>query len=101
MELNVSVDNNHALIAIVGDIDDEGATKLKEKLLELQSQPLKEAVFDFAGVKFIGSTGIGKLLLFYKAVASKGGRIKIINMNDDLLTMFSVIKLDKIFDLSS
>lgn len=100
MELTVSVDNDQARITIIGDIDDQGAAALKDKLVELQDKPIKIAVFDFAGVRFIGSTGIGKLLLFYKALASKAGKVKIINMSDDLHTMFSVIKLDKIFDLS-
>jgi anti-sigma B factor antagonist len=100
MDLNISVDNDSARITIIGDIDDIGASKLKTKLVEIQNQDIKEAVFDFANVKFIGSTGIGKLLLFYKAMSSKGGRIKIINMNNDLLTMFGVIKLDKVFDIN-
>ncbi len=101
MELNVSVDKDIAQVTIVGDIDDDGANKLKAKLLELQSKGIREAVFDFAAVRFIGSTGIGKLLLFYKALASKGGKIRIINMNSDLYTMFSVIKLDKVFNIST
>lgn len=100
MDLNVSVDNDIARITIIGDIDDEGASKLKTKLLELQDIDLSEAIFDFANVRFIGSTGIGKLLLFYKSMAAKGGRIRIINMNNDLLTMFGVIKLDKVFDIN-
>lgn len=101
MELSVVLDNDVARVSIVGDIDDDGANKLKEKLVELQGKQITEAVFDFKEVRFIGSTGIGKLLLFYKSLASKGGRVKIINMNNDLYTMFSVIKLDKVFSISS
>lgn len=101
MELNVSFEENVAVLTVVGDIDDDGANKLKNKLMELQSKDLEEVVFDFAGVRFIGSTGIGKLLLFYKAMSAKGGRVKIINMNNDLYTMFTVIKLDKVFSIST
>ncbi|MBW1711638.1 MAG: STAS domain-containing protein [Deltaproteobacteria bacterium] len=101
MELSVFFDGDTARLTIVGDIDDEGANKLKSKLTELQDKELSEIVFDFAGVRFIGSTGIGKLLLFYKAMSAKGGRVKIINMSNDLYTMFSVIKLDKVFSIST
>jgi len=101
MDLSVSLTEDTARLAIVGDIDDAGANKLKSKLMELQAKDLKEVVFDFSGVRFIGSTGIGKLLLFYKAMSAKGGKIKIVKMNNDLYTMFSVIKLDKVFNIST
>jgi len=100
MELKITLEESEAFIAVGGDIDEEGANQLKARLMELLPKNPKEVTFDFAGVSFIGSTGIGKLLLFYKALSSKGGRIKIINMSQDLLTLFNVIKLDKVFEVS-
>jgi len=101
MELKVDYDGSTARVIIVGDIDDDGANKLKAKLVELAGQNLTEVIFDFAKVRFIGSTGIGKMLLFYKNLAAKGGRLSVVNMNEDLHTMFSVIKLDKVFNISA
>jgi len=100
MELKVDYDGSTARVTIVGDIDDDGANKLKAKLIVLAGQNLTEVIFDFAKVRFIGSTGIGKMLLFYKNLAAKGGRLSVINMNEDLHAMFSVIKLDKVFNIS-
>ena len=62
---------------------------------------LKEIVLDFSGVTFIGSAGIGKLLLLYKNVVVHGGIITIENMSKDIYTMFKVVKLDKIFNLKT
>jgi len=101
VELSMSLENKTAHLTLIGDIDDEGANKLKAKLTEIQNKDLEEVIFDFAGVKFIGSTGIGKLLLFYKSLSAKGGRLRITNMSTDLHTMFTVIKLDKIFNIST
>ncbi len=100
MELNVKYDQPNARISITGDIDDDGAAILKNKLMELQGRALKEVVIDFSGVSYIGSTGIGKLLLFYKAISQTGGGIKIVNMSEDLYKMFKIVKLDKVFDLN-
>ncbi len=100
MEIVVRSENETASIEVVGSIDERGAEDLKRRFLEMDVSRLKEVVFNFGGVTFIGSAGIGKLLLFYKNLASHGGRITIENMNKDIYTMFKVVKLDKIFNIS-
>ena len=62
MEIKVEYNQPNARISIQGDIDDDGAAILKNKLMELQGRSLKEVIIDFSGVSYIGSTGIGKML---------------------------------------
>ncbi|MFZ5585558.1 MAG: STAS domain-containing protein [Thermodesulfobacteriota bacterium] len=100
MELTLNQQGDLARIEVIGSIDERGAEELKRRFLELDVSSLKEVVFDFSGVTFIGSAGIGKLLLFYKNVAAQGGRIRIENMSKDIYTMFKVVKLDKIFNIA-
>ncbi len=100
MDLTVTSQGEEARINLVGSIDERGAEELKRRFLELDLGNLKEVVFDFNAVTFIGSAGIGKLLLLYKNVAAQGGRIRIENMSKDIYTMFKVVKLDKIFNIS-
>lgn len=100
MEVNVTTEGDQARIEIVGSIDERGAEELKRRFLELDLSSVKDVVFDFGGVTFIGSAGIGKLLLFYKKLTSHGGKITIENMAMDIYTMFKVVKLDKIFGIS-
>ena len=54
---------------------------------------------DFDEVNFIGSSGIGKLLLFYKKFTAKGGKVSIINLNKEISALFKAIKLDKLFNI--
>ncbi len=100
MELTVNTEGDRVTIEVVGSIDERGAEDLKRRFLELDVNSIQEVVFDFSGVTFIGSAGIGKLLLFYKNLASHGGRVAIENMSKDIYTMFKVVKLDKIFSIS-
>lgn len=101
MELTITPQEDKAFIEIVGSIDENGAENLKRRFLELDIASLKEVTFDFSGVTFIGSAGIGKLLLFYKNLATHGGKIIINSMSKDIYTMFKVVKLDKIFTISA
>lgn len=101
MELVVTQNEDQVRIEIAGSIDERGAEEMKRRFLELDISAIKEVLFDFSGVTFVGSAGIGKLLLFYKNVAANGGTIKIENMSNDIYTMFKVVKLDKIFNISA
>jgi len=100
MELTITPQQEKVAVEIVGSIDERGAEELKRRFLELDTSSVKEVVFDFSGVTFIGSAGIGKLLLFYKNLAAHGGSITITNMSKDIFTMFKVVKLDKIFNIA-
>ena len=71
MELSMNQDGDQVHIKVAGSIDERGAEEMKRRFLELDASAVKEAVFDFTGVTFIGSAGIGKLLLFYKNLASQ------------------------------
>ena len=100
MEIAVMPEGGKTLLKVVGRIDENGAEELKRRVLELDTVNMKELVLDFQGVSFIGSAGIGKLLLFYKRMAPHGGRIRIINMPREIYPMFTVTKLDQIFSIT-
>ncbi len=101
MELKVIPQGDKVRIELAGNIDERGAEEMKRRFLDLDLSSLKEVVLDFSGVTFIGSSGIGKLLLLYKNLATHGGEVRIDNMSKDIYTMFKVVKLDKIFHISS
>ena len=101
MEITVTQNEDQVRIEIAGSIDERGAEEMKRRFLELDVSSIREVVFDFTGVTFVGSAGIGKLLLFYKSLAANGGGIRIENMSNDIYTMFKVVKLDKIFNISA
>lgn len=100
MDINVRQDQETVTIGLSGEIDEHGAEQLKNKFKELQAGRIKELVLDFAKVTYIGSAGIGKLLLFYKDMALNGGTIRVINISASIYELFTVLKLDSIFSLS-
>ncbi len=101
MEVNVTTEGQKARITVSGNIDERGAEELKRRFLDLDIPKIKDVVLDFSEVTFVGSAGIGKLLLLYKNLAPHGGSIRIENMSKDIYTMFKVVKLDKVFDISA
>ncbi len=96
MEITNTSGKGRAHFTIRGDVDEKGAEKMKAEFKKQDGPGLKEAVFDFKGVTHIGSAGLGKLLLFYKSVASRGGFVKIENPSDEITGLLKQLKLDAI-----
>ncbi len=100
MNIKIDKDGEKAVVYLSGSIDIPGAESLKKSLTQiLEDDSVNEVSIDFAGVNFIGSSGIGKLLLFYKNFTSKGGKVQIVNLNKEITALFKAIKLDKLFNI--
>jgi anti-anti-sigma factor len=99
MEFKMVKKDRKILISIIGAVDNENSEELKKEFQKLLQQEFNEAVFDFTYVPFITSSGIGKLLIFYKNVVSKGKSMRIKGINNNLLELFRSIKLDQLFPI--
>ncbi len=99
MNVKTNVDGKKTYMAVSGSIDIPGAERLKKSLTKVLESDSNEIVIDYEEVNFIGSSGIGKLLLFYKNFTARGGRISITNLNKEITMLFKAIKLDKLFNI--
>lgn len=99
MNVKLTVDGTKTLMEVSGSVDIPGAEYLKKSLTKVLESDTTETTVDFNEVSFIGSSGIGKLLLFYKNFTAKGGKISIVNLNKEITMLFKAIKLDKLFNI--
>jgi len=99
MNVKLTVDGAKTLMEVSGSVDIPGAEYLKKSLTQVLEGDSTDVVIDFKEVSFIGSSGIGKLLLFYKNFTTRGGKISIINLNKEITMLFKAIKLDKLFNI--
>lgn len=86
-------------ISLSGSIDEKQAQAFRKHLLDIDLTSTKHVVFDFAEVDFIGSSGIGKLLLFYKRVNEHHIDITLRNLSDNSYDLFMQLHLDSLFQL--
>ena len=100
MELEIFQETDRAILKVKGTVDEIGAEKLKQKFREINLSSHRSIVMDFSEVDYIGSAGIGKLLLFYKDLSIKGGKLCIENLNDTVYELFMALKIDSLFALS-
>ncbi len=82
MSFSFKVQDNTVWAIIDGEVDMQIAADWREALdKELTESFARNLTFDFSGVRFIDSSGLGVVLGRYKKVSERGGRVKITGAN--------------------
>lgn len=101
MNIKIKSRDKKTTVLLSGNIDVPSAEALKKSLFQVAEKGAKEVILDFEEVTSIGSSGVGALILFQKQFSPLGGKTAIINVNKEIYSLFSIIKLDKIFEISA
>ena len=59
----------------------------------------KSVLLNFDGVEFLSSAALGKLITFDRKVKAAKGRMKMSNIRPEILEVFQVTKLNRVFDI--
>lgn len=100
MQVTVNHEKDHACFVIKGDIDEQGADILDNRFRELDKKALRELVLDFKDVDYIGSSGIGQLILFYKELAITGIKLRIKNVASDIYDLLLEVDMHTVMTIS-
>lgn len=55
--------------------------------------------FDFAGLEYISSAGLGVLLRAHKKVMATGGKLRLVNVNNHIFDIFRYSGFDQLFEV--
>lgn len=100
MTIDLTMKNNVASMKIEGILNSENAHVLQEKLAEVFHSDCTLLELDLFDCRNISSTGIGKILLFYKDFIGKGGEIEVVRSSNSVYELFSMLKLNQLFTVN-
>jgi len=100
MKLQIDQQGDSATIRVLGNMDEAGAEELKKSFAAMDLAVVKTVTVDLAEVEVMGSSAIGKLLLFYKHLAQNNGRLKVCGLAPHIHDLFKELKLDTLFTIS-
>ena len=101
MKISVAEGDERTIVKLTGDIYTEQGDELQQVFNGIIEKEPKEVVIDLSELKSITSSGIGKIVLLYKELNKKGGKIRIVGANDTIMQIFKIVKLDKLMDIES
>lgn len=82
-------------------LDDARIQQLGKELVEKaeQAKTSKGMVLDFAGVAFMSSAMIGKLVLLNKKCKQDNVVLKLCNITPNVAEVFKIMRLNKVFEI--
>lgn len=99
-EIVIQTDQMH--VKLEGRVDEVGAVELEKCFRDMDSNVVRQVILDFRQVSYLGSSGVGILLLLYKKMASHQGRISIQNIPKGIYSLLANdMNLGQLFSLSS
>jgi len=101
MECEVIRQGDTVRFQLAGKLDEKGAELLKQQFNSLPLRQIRELTIDMTSCSYIGSSGIGKLLLFYKHLAGHDGRLHLENVPVATFQLLKELKLDTLFKITS
>jgi len=100
--MNLRIESGLEEVRVIphGDIDHGGAEALKSAVAGLTLSGKKAVIFDFRDVQFIGSAGLGKLLLFYKRLSAEKVQMRIEAASPSVQALLRELRLDTLFTIT-
>jgi anti-sigma B factor antagonist len=81
-------------------LDEESIQELGKELFDLvEVQNRRQLLLNFANVEFISSATLGKLIVLDRKVKTAKGRLRMCHIRPEILEVFRITKLDKVFDI--
>ena len=99
MDVQMTDKGEVVAVKLTGDIYVEQADELLDVFNSIIDKKPKEVVIDLADLKSITSSGIGKIVLLYKGLQKNKGKIRIKGVNDTIMQIFKIVKLDKLVEI--
>ena len=86
-------------INLTGEFDIFNSAELKNALTKLSEDKNADLLIDCAALDYMDSTAIGSLVAVLKNVKTYEGKIILKNMKPNLLKIFRITNLNKVFEI--
>jgi anti-sigma B factor antagonist len=86
-------------LRIEGVLDAQTSPDLRPQIDRLVDEKRMSITIDLAALRLIDSSGVGVLVSLFKRAKSYGGTVRIQGIKDQPLTIFKLLKLDRVFAL--
>lgn len=100
MQTNTRQIDDITVLDVSGRITlDEGNVMLREIVRDLADKGSKRIVLNLGEVTYIDSSGVGELVKTHTTIRSKGGELKLANLNKRVNDLFEMTRLSTVLDI--
>lgn len=84
----------------IKNLDANTAHRVKAEIKGLLSDSINNVIVDLSNIHFIDSTGFGALISILKTIKSRGGKMILSGVSDEVRELMDLMQLLNVFDLS-
>lgn len=99
IECTVDPQLKRKLFSMEGELDVHNVKLLKNHVLDSLDNEKWEFVVDMARIGYLDSSGLGMLIFLKKEIIKNGSTLRIVNLQDPVMSVFRLTKLDNFFNL--
>lgn len=92
-------DATHTQLRVIGDVTIHSSSRLREQLKPLFTAKMEEVRVALDAVDFMDSSGIATLVEGLQWSRLTGGRFVLMGMQENVRDVFSLAKLDTVFEI--
>lgn len=99
MIFDIKETNEGMLANVSGRLDTPAAVKAQQEIEPLLENADKEIILDCKDLEYISSSGLRLFLSIRKETTTKGGKVIIKNINDDIKKVFMMTGFFNLFEI--
>ena len=99
MEINKAISNQNVIITLKGRLDTMTASQLDDEAKSIDFDEVETVTLNLKDLEYISSSGLRVILALYKNLKSKGGNLKIVNVSNTIMELFSMTGMSDYLDI--
>jgi len=96
LQLSARAGSGCTVVAVAGQLDMDTGPELDDFLQEVADGGGVQVVLDFADVSFMDSSGLGVLMVWFKRLQGRGGRLSVAAVQDPVEYVLRVSAVDQV-----
>ena len=102
MNVKYNKEDKLLVLELTEEIDHHSTEKIRRRAdYEIQRHMPRKAIFDFSGVTFMDSAGIGMVIGRYKMVSMLGGTVSMVNVKPSVKKIYEMSGILKIIPIEN
>ena len=91
---------DETVVRIEGVLDAVTTPEIRPIIEAVVGEKRTAITVDVHALRLIDSSGVGVIVSLFKRAKTYGGQVKIVGLRDQPLTIFKLLRLDRVFDLT-
>lgn len=99
MQITTNISNQNLIISLSGRLDTITSPQLEEEINRNSFDEIEMVTLNMRGLEYISSAGLRVILMLHKKLAGINGRLKLINVNDMIMEIFTMTGMDSFLEI--